>query len=158
MTNVRHSSMPKACQSDRLLETIVAPRYPWCPGLVTLQKKKHFISSTIDRVNDLTHPKKGETGRVIHDRLFYFPKEEFYSLLHSTEFMWWKECCEGGREQLSPSFKGHKKRKTFLEKRQTGAYEGSKCSGYKDFLERATAGLYWIIFPWLPKKRTYARG
>ncbi len=40
MTNVRHSSMPSACQSVKPVETIVAPRYPWCPGLVTLKKER----------------------------------------------------------------------------------------------------------------------
>ena len=176
MTNVRHSSMPKACQSDRPLETIVAPRYPWCPGLVTLKTKKgnslfHSISSTIGpetirhrfRVNDFLRSehtqKKGNRSRNSRPS-FLLPQTGIFPYsLYSTEFMWWKECCEDGGEQLQPvaffqdAFKGQKK---LLEKRQTGAYEGrNKCSGYKDFsMWREQPGSI-ELFPRL-QKRTYA--
>lgn len=32
--------MPSACQSDSPAEMMVAPRFPWYPGLVTLKRNK----------------------------------------------------------------------------------------------------------------------
>ena len=102
--------------------------------------------------------KKGETGRVIHDRLFYFPKEEFYSLLHSTEFMWWKECCEGGREQLSPSFKGHKKKeKPFGKETNRGLWREQVLGLQGLFRESNSRGYIELYSPGC-QKREHRRG
>ena len=170
MTNVRHSSMPKACQSDRPLETIVAPRYPWCPGLVTLKTKKgnslfHSISSTIGpetirhrfRVNDFLRSehtqKKGNRSRNSRPS-FLLPQTGIFPYsLYSTEFMWWKECCEDGGEQLQPvaffqdAFKGQKK-KTFGKKTNRGLWREEQVLGLQGlFHVERTAGFDWIIPP-----------
>ena len=72
--------------------------------------------------------------------------------------MWWKECCEGGREQLSPSFKGHKKKEKPFGKETNRGLWREQVLGLQGLFRESNSRVILNYIPLAAKKENIGEG